>query len=741
MKAVLEDVRSGTVMAYDVPNPELRPGGILVRTAFSAISSGTERATLDAGKKSLMGKAMSRPDLVRQVVDFARTQGIKAAYQRVQSRLDSLTALGYSCSGIVIAAGEGAQEFQPGDRVACGGAGYANHSAINFVLKNLAVKLPDGVGLDEAALTTIGAIAMQGLRQSEVKFGETVAVIGAGLLGVLTIQLAKAAGCRVIAIDLDPGRVERAVTFGADLGLLSGDPGTPSAVQEFSIYGPDVVMLTAATPSSEPIELAAAIARDRGRIVVVGDVGLGVSRSNVYLKELSISLSRSYGPGRYDVDYEEGGIDYPVGYVRWTEKRNMEAFVNFLAARRIDVARLIERRYPVEQAGSAYASIREPGSYTALIDYAVSEPAPASARAPTRGRAPRSSGEFKVGCIGAGDFARNVIFPSLRNRKGIILDSVATASGVKAQSACKSFGFSKAQTPHDLLQDAETDGVFVLSRHDSHSRYVAAALTNHKPVFVEKPLAVTEDQLEEIRCAYEAAKEQGRDPFLMVGFNRRFAPMTEKLCAFFAKRQEPMMINVRVNAGYLPLEHWAHRKEEGGRIVGEFCHFVDWARAVVDQPIQTVTAHALPDGSRYNRDNVVATLSFLDGSIANLAYVANGDRSVPKEYFEVFSEGRIGIINDFCALELSRNGKTTRTKSPRDKGHHREIQLTIEAMRNSEPSPIPFTQLVEVTKACFATHQSISTGQPVSLEHDGSRMPVEAAHLDENLADPSEHLK
>ncbi|PYV50089.1 MAG: hypothetical protein DMG98_28450, partial [Acidobacteria bacterium] len=519
MKAVLEDMRSGKVMAYEVPQPELRPGGILVRTAFSAISSGTERAKLEAGEKSLMGKAMARPDLVRQVMDFARNEGIKAAYQRVQSRLDSLSPLGYSCSGIVIAAGEGVQEFQPGDRVACGGGGYASHSAINFVPKNLAVKLPDSVGLDAAALTTIGAIAMQGLRQSEARFGETLAVIGAGLVGVLTIQLAKAAGCRVIAIDLDPGRVERAVKFGADLGLVSSDSRTPLAIKEFTDYGPDAVIITAATHSTEPIELAAAIARDRGRIVVVGDVGLGVSRPNVYLKELSISLSRSYGPGRYDAYYEEGGIDYPIGYVRWTEKRNMEAFVQFLAARSINLAPLIEKRYPVEQADTAYAAIRESGSYTALIDYAVPEAAATSASVPAPQRQKRSPGEFKVGCIGAGGFARNIIFPALRNRKGVILESVATASGIAAQSACKSFGFTKAQTPSDLLQDAETDGVFILSRHDSHSRYVVAALTNHKAAFVEKPLAVTQDQLEEIRCAYQAAKEQGHAPFLMVGFN------------------------------------------------------------------------------------------------------------------------------------------------------------------------------------------------------------------------------
>lgn len=729
MKAVLEDMKSGEVMAYEVPQPELRSGGILVRTAFSAISSGTERAKLEAGEKSLVGKAMSRPDLVRQVVDFARSEGIKAAYQRVQSRLESLSPLGYSCSGIVIAAGEGVQEFQPGDRVACGGGRYANHSAINFVPKNLAVKLPAAVGLDAAALTTIGAIAIQGLRQSELKLGENVAVIGAGLVGVLTIQLAKAAGCRVIAIDLDPARVQRALEFGADLGLVSSDSRTPLAVKEFSVYGPDAVVITAATRSTDPIELAASIARDRGRIVIVGDVGLGVSRTNVYLKELSISLSRSYGPGRYDTGYEEGGVDYPIGFVRWTEKRNMEAFVNLLATRSLDVTRLIEKRFPVEQAESAYAAIRESGSYTALLDYAVSEPAATRISSSTVARAPRSTGALQVGCIGAGGFARNIIFPALRNHKGVRLHSVATASGIGAQSACKTFGFSKAQTPDDLLNDSDADGVFVLSRHDSHSRYVVAALTNHRPVFVEKPLAVSEQQLEEIRCAYEAAKEQCQPAFVMVGFNRRFAPMSEKLIKFFANRQEPMMVNIRVNAGYLPLEHWTQSKADGGRILGEFCHFVDWARAVVDRPIRTVSAHALPDGSRYNRDNLATTLSFADGSIANLSYLANGDKSVSKEYFEVFCEGGIGIISDFCALELSRGGKTVRTKARRDKGHNREVDLTLEAMRTGVPSPISFEQLVEVTYACFAVHESISSGQPVSLQST-SRRAAEVVCLD-----------
>lgn len=722
MRAILEDLRSGRVAACEVPAPELRSGGVLVRTAFSAISAGTERAKIEAGEKSLLGKAMARPDLVKQVMDFARNEGIKAAYQKVQSRLEALSPLGYSCSGIVIAAGEGVQEFQPGDRVACAGGGYANHSEINFVPRNLVARVPEGVPLDAAALTTIGAIALQGLRQAQVSFGDNVAVIGAGLVGVLTMQLAKAAGCRVLAIDLSSQRVERAKQLGADLCLSSEDRDTPRAVKEFTRYGADVAIITAATRSNEPIELAAEIVRDRGRIVIVGDVGLGVSRHNPYHKELSISLSRSYGPGRYDPQYEEEGVDYPVGYVRWTEKRNMEAFLQALASGSLAIASLIERRFPVDEGDKAYAHLRESGAYTVLIEYPGVTAKQASQPSTPPVLRSRTSEGLRVGCVGAGSFAKSVIFPALRNTRGVVLQSVATASGIAAQSAVKTFGFLRAQTPTDLLQDPDTDAVFVLSRHDSHAQYVVAALANHKGVFVEKPLAVTLEQLEEIRCAFEAERDKGNAPFVMVGFNRRFAPMTVKLRQFFAARQEPMMVHARVNAGYLPPDHWTQHKGDGGRVVGELCHFVDWARFVVGSAIQTVTAGALPDGSRYNRDNVAVRLQFRDGSIANLLYLANGDKAVPKEYFEVFCEGGVAILDDFCRLALTRDGKTSSEKGRRDKGHNRELELTLKALQQSAASPIPFEELVEVSEACLAIHQSIATGQPVPLEYAKPRL-------------------
>lgn len=718
MRAILEDVRSGEVTGEEVPQPELRPGGILVRTAFSAISAGTELAHREQVEKSLLGKALARPDLVRQVVDFARTAGVKAAYQRVQSRLDTLAPLGYSCAGVVIAAGQGVQEFRPGDRVACAGTGYASHCEVNFIPKNLAARVPDAVPLEAASLSAIGAIALQGFRQSQAQLGEVVAVVGAGLVGALTVQLAKAAGCRVIAIDLDRQRVEHAGRFGADLALCSADRDTASRVKQFARHGADVVIVTAASSSAEPVELAASIARERGRIVIVGTVDLGVSRKPMYMKELSLVLSRSYGPGRYDAQYEEDGVDYPVGYVRWTEKRNLEAFLELLASGAINVTPFTEKRCPVEQGGAAYQELKDTGAYTVLVEYPNRALLPMpSPPGESRQVSPGPRNELRIGCIGAGSFARAVIFPALRKTPGVALHSVATASGVASESARRLFEFARAVQPGDLLQDKDTDVVFVLSRHDSHALYGIAALANHKPVFLEKPLAISREQLEEVRCAYQAEQEQNHAPFLMVGFNRRFAPLTEKLKQFFAGRQEPMVVHIRVNAGYIPADHWLQRSlSGGGRIIGELCHFVDWARCLVGTGIVSVTANALPDGARYNRDNVVTTLGFQDGSIANILYLANGDRSVPKEQFEVFCEGKVGRIDDFCALELARDGKITRTKARRDKGHERELELTLEAIRRGSCAPIPFAELVEVSEATLAIEEAIRVGKSVLLQ-------------------------
>ena len=702
MRAILEDLKSGEIATYDVPAPELRAGGILVRTAFSAISAGTEKAKLETSEKSLLGKAMARPDLVRQVIDFARTNGLKAAYAKVQSKLETLSPMGYSCSGEVIAVGEGADGFLVGDRVACAGGGYANHCEINWVPCNLAVKIPESVSLESACLTTIGAIAAQGLRQSRAVFGETVVVIGAGLVGVLTVQLAHAAGCRVIALDLDPARVERTTSFGANLALLSSAANLESVVHDFSRYGADAAIITAATRSAEPLELAARLLRDRGRIVVVGDVGMGVSRSSLYHKELELLVSRSYGPGRYDPGYEENGHDYPVGYVRWTEKRNMEAFLDLLASGSLDISQLLEKRYSVDEAETAYAELRSGKSYTAIVEYAPLAPKTIRAMPAPAKRA--GVGKLRVGCIGAGSFARAHVFPNLKSNK-ISLESVGTASGVAAESARKNFEFARAQMPGEIVSDPDIDAIFITTRHSSHAHYVAQGLDGNKAVFVEKPLAVNRQQLEQVREACGKSEQRGVRPFLMVGFNRRFAPATRRIREFFADRQEPMMIHLRVNAGYIPRDHWTQQADEGGRIIGELCHFVDWARYVAGVPIRAVSATALPDGSRYHHDNVNAVVTFDDGSIANLLYLANGDPVIAKESYEVFCGGAVARLEDFRKLELARNRKLKTFNQRQDKGHKAEFESTLLAMSSGGDSPIPLPEILEVTEATFSIRE------------------------------------
>jgi predicted dehydrogenase/threonine dehydrogenase-like Zn-dependent dehydrogenase len=656
MLALLTDRKSGEVSTYDIPSPELRPGGILVRTEYSVISAGTERSTLELSSKSLLAKAKARPDLVRQVVEYARQNGLKAAYDKVHGKLDTLTTMGYSCAGEVIAVADGMHEFRPGDRVACAGGGYASHAEINFVPRNLAAHIPQPVSTLAASLTTIGAIALQGFRQADLRIGETVAVVGAGLVGVLTIMIARAAGCRVVAIDLSPQRAARASEFGADLAVLASDAQLGSAVRTFSRHGVDAAILTAATPSAEPAELAAGLLRDRGRIVVVGDVGLGVSRANMYAKELSLTLSRSYGPGRYDPQYEEVGIDYPIGYVRWTEQRNMEAFLDLLATKQIDVSPLLAHRYPIGQGSKAYAELKN-GQYTSILEYRGAPAEEPKQKLPAAAAArPGLPGEVKVGCIGAGSFASGVIFPVLQSVQGVRLLSVGSGSGASAASAQRAFKFEAANQPSQILSDPRVDALFILTRHDTHSSLVGRAIRAGKPVFVEKPLAADDEQLAQLQEVYDQQALAGAAPFVMVGFNRRFAPFTERIRQFFAQRREPMLIHARINAGYIPHDHWIHAA--GGRIVGEFCHFVDWARSLTGSAIESVAACGLPDGAKYRSDNIAVVLRFDDGSVANLLYLANGDRSVPKEFYEVFCQGMVARLHDFRLLELARNNSS-----------------------------------------------------------------------------------
>jgi polar amino acid transport system substrate-binding protein len=716
MKALVGDLASGELKTLEIPRPELRPGGILVRTAFSAISAGTERAKIETSEKSLFSKALARPDLVKDVLNYARVNGAMAAYEKVHAKLNTLGVMGYSCAGTVMAVAPGVTDFQCGDRVACGGAGYAGHSEVNWIPRNLAVRVPENVPLDAASLTTIGAVAMQGLRQSQATVGETVLVIGAGLLGILTIQLARAAGCRVIAVDVNPSRVESARIFGAHVAVLNSDPRLASSVQAFSRYGPDVAIITAATHSSEPVATAARLLRDRGHIVLVGHVGMEVSRADVYRKEITISMSRSYGPGRYDPSYEEQGHDYPIGYVRWTERRNMESFLDLLSSGAVDVSRLITQRRSIAAAAQAYEELAASGFYTFILEYGNEnevEVLPSASTTVSPKDAVARGGQLRIGFIGAGNFAQSQMIPSLKRASGVSLEAIASASGVTAESARARFGFRRALTSSELIDDSNLDAVFVASRNDSHAQYVVDALRASKAVFVEKPLAVDRAQLDLVKQTCTEAREHGHQPFLMVGFNRRFAPFSTKIKEFFAGRQEPMIVHLRINAGYLPAEHWTQQAGQGGRVVGELCHFIDWARYLTGSCIRTISASALPDGNRYRGDNVACTISFADGSIANLLYLANGDSAVSKEYIEVFCEGGVARLEDFTRLELSRNRKVKRYKSPRDKGHVQELKQVLKAMASGGPSPIPFDELFEVTEATFLVAEAVASARPM----------------------------
>lgn len=717
VKQVTQTQRGGALATRDVPPPLLQAHGVVVETAFSLISAGTERSKVEVAKKSLLGKALARPDQVRLALDMVRQAGVAATYQKVSARLSSLSPLGYSSAGIVVYAGANAGDLRPGDRVACAGAGYANHSEYVYVPRNLCARVPSGVSLDHAAYATVGAIALQGVRQAGANLGEAVGVIGLGLLGLLTVQMLKASGCRVIGLDPDAVRRDLAVALGADAALAPSDSGVEASARALAPGGLDAVILCAATSSSEPVRLAGTLCRDRARVVVVGAVGLEIPRSPFYEKELDVRMSRSYGPGRYDPEYEEQGRDYPIGYVRWTEGRNLDAFLDLLAQKRLDLDALTTHRFAIEEAERAYELLenkRGEAYLGILLEYGPAEGrAPADAGLSVATAKPPVEGAIGVGVLGAGSFAQSMLLPHLARDKGVRLRSVATSSGLTARSVAERIGFERCESdPADVLADPGVGLVVIATRHDSHARLACQALAAGKSVFVEKPLALDEEQLDAVVEAWRAA----RDPFLMIGFNRRFAPLVNAMKSFLSASPEPMALHYRVNAGYVPATHWVQQPAVGGgRIVGEVCHFVDLLAFLCGSQPCEVFAMALPDGGRYSRDNLTATLRFGDGSVATITYVANGDRSVPKERLEVFSGGRAAWLDDFRTLTLAEGGRQRRERSGQDKGHAAEMQALVAAVGAGRPSPVPFVEAVAASRATLAILQSLATGQPITL--------------------------
>ncbi|MGA9772568.1 MAG: bi-domain-containing oxidoreductase [Blastocatellia bacterium] len=718
MKQVIQNYRTGELKVEELPPPALKPGGVLVRTAFSLISAGTERTIVETAQSSLVGKARSRPDLVRQVFDTFKREGLRSTYEKVKSRLDQSKPLGYSASGVVIAVGGQVQEFRVGDRVACAGGGYATHAEVIFVPKNLCAKLPDSATLESACYTTVGAIALQGLRQADMRLGETVAVIGLGLVGQLTVQLLKAAGCGVIGIDIDKNACELAKKSGAD--LVASDPQTARALCQSLTEGrgADCVVITAGTKSNEPIELAGELARDRARVVAVGSVGLDVPRHSYFAKELDLRISRSYGPGRYDPEYEEKGNDYPIGYVRWTEKRNLEAFLRLAAEGRINTDLLTTHRFAVNRAAEAYDLILKRGGERycgVVLEYPQAEQPVAVTTASPRA-VKVANDELGVGFIGAGNFSRGVLLPIVKRSRKIKLLGVATATGISAKNAAAQFGFTHSTTDYEeILASEETQVVFIATRHDLHSRLAAQALKRGKAVFVEKPLATNEEGLREV---VEAAR--ATDALLTVGYNRRFAPVAKEVKEKFHSRSGPMTIIYRVNAGQLPVDHWSHDATEGGgRIIGEACHFIDFAQYLTDALPARVSATGVTSKrtADYVDDSVVISMSMTDGSIASIIYTASGDKSVAKEQVEIFCDRSVASIDDFKSGAFTRDGKRVKLGGGnQDKGHAAEISAFFEAARGRTQPPIALESLIATSLASFAVIESTKDGAAVALD-------------------------
>lgn len=713
MRQLIQSYRSGEMKVEEVPPPSVRAGGVVVRTVRSLVSAGTEKMIVDLARKSLLQKARSRPDLVRKVIDTARKQGVMNAFQKVQSKLDTPIPLGYSSAGVVVEVGENVHEYRVGDRVACAGAGYANHADYAYVPRNLLARIPEGVSMEEASFATVAAIALQGVRQTQPTLGERVAVLGLGLIGQITVQLLAANGCRVLGFDPNPARAKLAMELGAETAV-SAD--LEAAAERFTHGdGLDAVIVAASTPTNGPLEQAGEISRLRGRVVVVGLVGMEVPRSLYYKKELDLRMSMSYGPGRYDPDFEERGFDYPIAHVRWSEQRNLEAILELLAARRLRFAPLVTHHYSIDQALAAYDLITK-GSEPFLgvvLDYGADE---TDTSAPPPRLALRDAAKQKaslgIGFVGAGGFGQSVLLPALKSAGGTDPIAIASAGGATARRVGEQYGFRVATADaHEVIRHPDVDAVFVLTRHDLHAPLVVEALEAGKHVFCEKPLALTREGLAAIETARAASQGD-----VMVGFNRRFAPLVQRVAQHFAGRGAPLVMHYRVNAGFIPPEHWVHDPVEGGgRILGEGCHFIDLLHFLAGSKPVRVYAESIGGGSRFRGDdNVAITLRFADGSIGTVTYTAAGDGALGKEYLEVYGEGGVAILDDFRTLVLARNRKQEKVKAAnQDKGFEEEMKRFVAAAKSGGEMPIPFDQLAATTRATIAAVESLRSGGPV----------------------------
>ncbi len=718
MKQVTQTLRTGVVEVNEVPVPALTDKFVLVRNSTSVISAGTEKTKIDMGKKSLLQKAKARPDLVKQVIGKIRTEGLQKTLQTVNSRLDSPSPLGYSCAGTVVAAGGLVEGIQPGDRVACGGADYANHAEYVAVPKNLVVKIPANVSDEEAAFTTVGAIALQGVRLADPLLGETFLVVGLGLLGQIAVQLLKANGCNVIGTDLDPSLVKRAEGFGA-VGVPPGGDVAGICHALTRGHGVDGVMVCAGTSSNAVIEMCGTVTREKGRVVVVGAVRMDIPREDYFKKEINVVISRSYGPGRYDPFYEENGNDYPLAYVRFTEQRNMETFLTLVAQGKLDIKSLITHRFPVDDAARAYQLIEGAKTEPYLGILLQYRPKPFSAADASRisiNPAPVAGDKVKLSFYGAGNYATASLLPPMQASGKVAFTGLVTASGRSAQGVAKQFGFGFCAGSYAELLKGDTDAIVITTRHDTHGAAVRDALNASKHVYVEKPMALSVAELAEIHQAYTGCGKAQ----VMVGFNRRFAPATRQVLEHFAGVKSPLVVNIRINAGAIPASHWIQDPQVGGgRMIGEGCHFIDLASALVSSNVKTVYAVGSnkAEKSALLNDNLCLALSFHDGSVANITYTADGSKAMAKEYIEVFGGGRSAQIDDFKEVVLfSGDSNAKRNKlGVQDKGQKHMITAWLKGLQSGTPC-VAYDCLMATSLATVMAVESLGAGMPMQVD-------------------------
>lgn len=709
MKQVVQEVGTGLTGVREIPAPIAGPGQVVVANVASLISAGTERYVVELAKKSLLGKARQRPDQVKRVLQKIAAEGLITTLQQVRAKLDEPMPLGYSTAGVVLECGRGVSELKPGDRVATAGP----HAAVVSIGRNLCARIPEGVSFEQAAYTSVAAIGLEGVRLAKVTLGERVLVIGLGLIGQICVALLKAQGCRVFGLDVDPAKLELARAFGAD-EVATGSP--VDAIKRFGGgFGVDAVVITAATPSNEPIELAAEVARVRGRIVLVGVVGLNLPRPPFFQKELEFTVSASLGPGRWDPSYEEKGVDYPPGQVRWTVQRNMEAVLDVIAAGKLPVERLTSHRFGIEAAAAAYDLITRKAEPFLGIVLQYPEEVGTPARRLELKALPAPAGLPGVSFVGSGNFARLILLPTLERVGGFALRGLCTARGLNAEHTGRAKGFAFATTEAaELWADPGTRAVFVATRHDLHAELVVAALRAGKHVFVEKPLCIRPEELAAIDATVAGLGD--RCPVLMVGFNRRFAPATARVRAFM-RGGGPLSVSFRFSPGAIPPEHWTQDEDVGGgRIVGEACHAIDTCAALVGSPPVRVFAESVAreGGLLTTDDRALLTLRHADGSVSSVSYQAGGDKGFPAERIEVFGGGKTAVIDAWDEVQLWSGGKAERARGGKDKGHRAELEAFLAAVRGGGAWPVPWPELRAVTAAALGAVASLRDG----LAHD-----------------------